>query len=114
MELLQDGVLAFLASVGLVSLVWMAAGLLRRSGPAELALVLPLKGAAPALEADVRTLRRLKHQVPEATIVLLDCGLDRDALLLARYLAQREEDVLLVEGDTPAACLTERRQAERE
>ncbi len=114
MELLQDGVLAFLASVGLVSLVWLVAGLMRRPGPAELALVLPLKGAAPALEADVRTLRRLRHQVPEATIVLLDCGLDRDALLLARYLAQREEDVLLADGDTLAVCLTEKRQAERE
>ena len=100
MLLLQDGVLAFLSAVGLATIVWAAAGALVHAGgrPAipGLLLVLPLKGDALAMEADVRELRRVKGSLPGAKIILADCGLSPDALALARYLAGREKNAALV------------------
>ena len=100
MLLLQDGVLAFLSAVGLTTIVWAAAGALLHMGgrPAipGLLLVLPLKGEALAMEADVRELRRVQGSLPGAKIVLADCGLTPDAQALARYLADREKNAALV------------------
>ena len=93
MALLQDGLIAFLSAVGLTTVIWLAAGvLLRRGRPTvpDLLLVLPLRGEALTMEADVRELRRLRSQLPGARIVLADCSLTADAKALARYLAERE------------------------
>ena len=101
MVLLQDGLLAFFSAVGLTTVVWIMAGLLCRTGRGKvpgLLLVLPLRGEAPAMEADVRELRRLQGQLPGAKIVLADCGLSEDALGLAQYLAAREKNASLVDG----------------
>ena len=100
MLLLQDGVLAFLSAVGLTTIVWVLAGAALRIGgrPAipGLLLVLPLKGEALAMEADVRELRRVQGSLPGARILLADCGLTPDAQALARYLADREKNAALV------------------
>ena len=100
MLLLQDGVLAFLSAVGLTTIVWVIAGaLVHRGGrPAipGLLLVLPLRGQALAMEADVRELRRVQGSLPGAKIILADCGLTPDAQALARYLAEREKNAALV------------------
>ena len=57
MTLLQDGLIAFLSAVGVTTLVWIVAGPFFRAGrpavPGPL-LVLPLRGEALAMEADVR------------------------------------------------------------
>ena len=101
MTLLQDGLIAFLSAVGVTTLVWIVAGAFFRAGrPAVpgLLLVLPLRGEALAMEADVRELRRLRQRLPEARIVLADCGMSADARALAAYLADREEDMALTEG----------------
>ena len=101
MVLLKEGVLAFLSAVGLTTVVWLAAGALLHAGrPAipGLLLVLPLRGEAPAMEADVRELRRVQHQLPGAKILLADCGMSETARGLAQYLADREEDAALVEA----------------
>ena len=103
MLLLQDGVLAFLSAVGLTTIVWAVAGALLHMGgrPAipGLLLVLPLRGEALAMEADVRELRRVQGGLPGAKIVLADCGLTPDAQALARYLAQREKNASLVSAE---------------
>ena len=100
MLLLQDGVLAFLSAVGLTTIVWVIAGALVHLGgrPAipGLLLVLPLRGQALAMEADVRELRRVQGSLPGAKILLADCGLTPDAQALARYLADREKNAALV------------------
>ena len=101
MTLLQDGLIAFLSAVGVTTLVWIVAGAFFRAGrPAVpgLLLVLPLRGEALAMEADVRELRRLRQRLPGARIVLADCGMSDDARALAAYLADREEDIALTEG----------------
>lgn len=107
MLLLQDGVLAFLSAVGLTTIVWAVAGALLRLGgrPAipGLLLVLPLRGEALAMEADVRELRRVQGSLPGAKIVLADCGLTPEAQALARYLAQREKNASLISAGEIAA-----------
>lgn len=104
MEVMRDGVLAFLAAVGLTTLVWMAAGLMFRSGHrvfTGLLLVLPVKDSAPNLEADLRELLRLRTKLPGAKILVADCGLDEDTRKLARYLTDREPGAALVKGTDP-------------
>lgn len=101
MALLQDGLIAFLSAVGLTTVVWLVAGVLLRTGRPTvpgLLLVLPLRGEALAMEADVRELRRLRNQLPGAKIVLADCGMTQDAQALARYLAKREQNAELVDA----------------
>lgn len=106
MLLLQDGVLAFLSAVGLTTIVWAVAGALLRVGrPAipGLLLVLPLRGEALAMEADVRELRRVQGGLPGAKIVLADCGMTPDAQALAHYLAEREKNAALISAEEIAA-----------
>ena len=104
MEILYDGVIAFLSAVGLATLIWSFAGYFLRSARLSipgLMLVLPLRGEALSMEADVRELRRLQRSLPGAKLVLQDCGLSEDALALARYLAQRTENTLLISATEP-------------
>ena len=102
MALLQDGLIAFLSAVGLTTVIWLTAGVLLHAGrPAvpELLLVLPLRGDALAMEADVRELRRLQNQLPGAKIILADCGMSEEAKGLARYLTAREKHAELVDAN---------------
>lgn len=99
MVLLQDGLIAFFSAVGLTTVVWLVAGAVLHAGRPTvpgLLLVLPLRGEALAMEADVRELRRIQGSLPGAKIVLADCGLTEDARGLARYLAEREKNAELV------------------
>ena len=102
MVYLQDGLLAFFSAVGMTTVVWLAAGALFHAGRPTvpgLLLVLPLRGDAPAMEADMRELRRVQGRLPGAKIILADCGLTEDARGLAQYLADREELAELVSAE---------------
>ena len=46
MEVLQDGVLAFLAATGLAALFWLLTGWFRRREPARVMLMIPERGDA--------------------------------------------------------------------
>ena len=102
MGMLQDGLISFFSAVGLTTVVWLVAGAVLHAGgrPAVpgLLLVLPLRGEALAMEADVRELRRVQGTLPGARIVLADCGLTEEARNMARYLADREANAELVSG----------------
>ena len=101
MVYLQDGLLAFFSAVGMTTVVWLAAGALFHAGRPTvpgLLLVLPLRGEAPAMEADMRELRRVQGRLPGARIILADCGLTEDARGLAQYLADREDNAEVVDA----------------
>ena len=85
----------------MTALVWLVAGAVLHTGRPivpGLLLVLPLRGEALAMEADVRELRRLQSRLPGARMVLVDCGLTEDARGLAQYLADREKRGELVDA----------------
>lgn len=96
MEVLQDGVLAFLAATGLAALFWLLTGWFRRREPARVMLLIPARPgcdfAAPA--AQMLDLRRQLRGLPP--IVICDCGLDEAGLSRARELTQRYDNVLLL------------------
>lgn len=101
MSVFRDGVIAFFSAVGITTVVWLLAGAVLHAGrPAipGLLLVLPVQGDAPALEHDVRELRRLQGSLPGAKLVIADCGLTAEARGLADYLADREENAAVVNG----------------
>ena len=97
----RDGVIAFFSAVGMTTVVWLLAGAVFHAGRPiipGLLLVLPARGEAPALEADVRELRRVQGGLPGAKIVIADCGLTEEARGLANYLADREENAAVMDG----------------
>ena len=101
MSVFQDGVIAFFSAVGMTTVTWLAAGALLHAGRPTipgLLLVLPVRGEAPALEADIRELRRVQGSLPGAKLVIADCGMTEEARGLADYLAVREENAAVVNG----------------
>ena len=97
----RDGVIAFFSAVGMTTVVWLLAGAVFHAGRPiipGLLLVLPARGEAPALEADVRELRRVQGGLPGAKIVIADCGLTEAARGLANYLADREDNAAVMDG----------------
>ena len=98
LTLLQDGVIALLASFGVVALLWLLAGVL--SGHSEglpVVVLVPLRGQAERMEYTVRMLQiRRSHTGGRTPIILMDAGLDDGALRRARLLADEHSGVLLM------------------
>ena len=95
MEVLQDGVLAFLAATGAAALFWLLTGWLRRREPARAVLLVPARGSGD-FSGPVAQLLDLRRQAPQLPIVICDCGLDEAGLSRARELTQRYDNVLLL------------------
>ena len=96
MELMGDGHIAFLAAVGVSTILWLLAEtLLRRHRPvAEAVLVLPVRGDGATLERALH-LTMEQRATGETPILLADCGLDETGLRLAQSLTQRYSRVQL-------------------
>lgn len=96
MELMGDGLIAFLAAVGVSTILWLLAEtLLRRHRPvAEAILVLPVRGDGATLERALH-LTMEQRATGETPILLADCGLDETGLRLAQSLTQRYSRVQL-------------------
>ena len=96
MELMGDGLIAFLAAVGVSTILWLLAEtLLHRHSPvAEARLVLPVRGDGATLERALR-LTMEQRTTGETPILLADCGLDETGLRLAQSLTQRYSRVQL-------------------
>lgn len=95
MRLLQDGLVAMLAAVGLATLLWMFVGLFlrnRRQLFSKVTAVVPASGAGGDLEYTVHALAQLRYDKGGfGTILILDCGLSEEGRELADLLT-REED----------------------
>lgn len=96
MELMGDGLIAFLAAVGVSTILWLLAEtLLRRHRPvAEAVLVLPVRGDGATLERALH-LTMEQRATGETPILLADCGLEETGLRLAQSLTQRYSRVQL-------------------
>lgn len=96
MELMGDGLIAFLAAVGVSTILWLLAEtLLRHHSPvAEAVLVLPVRGDGATLERALH-LTMEQRTTGETPILLADCGLDETGLRLAQSLTQRYSRVQL-------------------
>lgn len=98
MELLRDGIIAFLSAVGLTACVWLTVGAVLGLGKcrrSDVRLVLPARDEAASLEMDLRELIRIRRAIPGASIVVEDCGLSEEGRCLAEYLCRRYDRVEL-------------------
>ncbi|WP_409967871.1 hypothetical protein RFF05_15155 [Bengtsoniella intestinalis] len=89
MEIVLDGIVAFFCAIGIATVVWWLADWVLYHPPCPMPyvrLVLQVEGAAPTLHQDLRTLWRLRKQLPYATIVVEDHGLTPDARMEAEAL----------------------------
>ena len=94
MSIFTDGLIAFLAAVGLTTLVWLAADLIlsRRRSPLRAAVVLAAEGNAPALEWAVWTACAAARELGRGTqVIIADCGMDEDARTRAKILEENNE-----------------------
>ena len=95
-----NGVLAFLAAVGIAALVWLVTGVILRRRPPEVpaVLVLPACGGAEALEGWVRTLLEVRAQLGRsAEIAVVDCGLTAEGARRVQLLAQRFDKIMVLD-----------------
>lgn len=94
MQLLQDGVIAALAAVGLATIVWFTVTALthpRERVRSETAVIVPARGAAEALEHTVRTLESERYASGGfSRIIIADCGMDEDAAARGAAAVPRE------------------------
>lgn len=91
MELWRDGLIAFLAAVGVATIFWLLAGHIFRlnaSAPTNAALILAVKGHEPRLEKKIRRLQEAAWGMKAAPrIVVVDCGMEETTLRTAKDLA---------------------------
>ena len=99
MKLLQDGVVAVLAAIGLAAILWMIAGAFFRVGKERLhhvVALVPARGAAGGLEHTVHTLEQLRCEHGGfGAIVIVDCGLNEVGEQIAQLLQREDRDVAL-------------------
>lgn len=95
----QDSVIATLAAVGLITLLWLLLTVLcspwRRRADVAAAVLCPARGDAAGLE---HTVRRLLRRLPETgicRILIVDCGLSKEGRQIACLLCREDESVSL-------------------
>lgn len=104
MELMQDGVVAALAAIGVTALLWLAASvLLYRESPVDAVYVMKVSGDAAGLDAALRILAQNRRLV-----LLVDCGLDEAGRRAVSLLAG--DNVKLVTPEELASLYTEEKK----
>lgn len=97
MQLLQDGVVAALAAIGLTTVLFLLISALvhpRRRGCAEATALIPARGSEPRLAYTVRALTRSRFEEGGfSRIVIVDRGMDEETARIAAILCREEEDV---------------------
>lgn len=103
MELMQDGVVAALAAIGVTALLWLAASvLLYRESPVDAVYVMKVCGDAAGLDAALRILAQ-NRRLP---VLLVDCGLDEAGRRAVSLLAG--DNVKLMTPEELASLYTEK------
>ena len=109
MRLLQDGLIAALAAVGLTTLLWLLVSALThpRVRPCAAAdACVRAEGAAEELEQTVRELLRCRYERRSfSRILIVDYGMDDAARAVAELLARENFGVELVAAQDCSAVL---------
>ena len=100
MQLLEDGVIAALAAIGLVTLLFLVISAFGRThcrGTLDAVAVVPCRsGEGAKLEQTVYALERSRYEYGGfRRIVILDCGLDEEAQKIAALLCHDHFDVTI-------------------
>ncbi len=99
MRLLQDGVVAALAAIGLTTLIFLFLSALvhpRRRGALPATAVVEVCGEGAALEYTVRALLRSRYEEGGfSRVVIVDCGLSEEPRNVAELLCRSEYEVYL-------------------
>jgi len=99
-ELLEDAVVALLAAIGLAQILWLGVRLMLGLTPRErlghVAAVVPASGGGAGLEQTVRMLEQLRRETGGfRQIVMLDCGLSEEGIMIASLLAREDRAIAL-------------------
>jgi len=99
MKLLQDGLVAMLAAIGLATLLWLivsAVFRLKKESMDHVVALVPARGGAIGLEHTVHALEQLRCEHGGfGTIVIVDCGLNDVGQQIAGLLQREDRDVAL-------------------
>ena len=105
MQLLEDGVIAAFAAIGLVTLLFLVISALvrpRDRAALDTVAVVPCRGGDCAqLEHTVHMLERTRYEYGGfRRIVILDCGLDEETQQVAALLCREDYDVTLCKRES--------------
>ena len=99
MRLWQDGIIAFLASIGTASILWAIARFLLFAPPRrqDTVALVSARGDGEDLEAQVRALSLMRsEQGIVGEILLVDCGLTEEGEAVCRLLARQYRRVSFI------------------
>lgn len=101
MTLLQDGVIALLAAIGLTAILWLLADIIfRRREEIPAVLLLPIRDTAEEMEYQVYCLLELRVRTGRyAPIILVDCGLQESARSRAEKLTETHTCVTMIKAE---------------
>ena len=99
MRLLQDGLVALLAAIGLATLLWLIVSVffrLKKETLHHVTAMVPARGGANGLEHTVHTLEQLRYEHGGfGAILIVDCGLNEVGRQVAALLSREDRDVAL-------------------
>ena len=103
MRLLQDGVVAALAAIGLTAVIFLLVSAIvhpRRRGTIPATAVIEACGEAKTLEYTVRALLRSRYEEGGfSRVVIVDCGLADEPRRVAELLCRSEYEVYLCQRE---------------
>ena len=111
MQLLEDGIIAALAAVGLIALLWLPVSLLARpckKDALDAAVLVPCAaGEGARLEQTVRALERARREYGGfRRIVIVDRGMDEEDRRIAALLCRDGRGVTLREQTEESTIFT--------
>lgn len=99
MRLLQDGVVAALAAIGLTAVIFLLVSAVvhpRRRGCIPATAVIEARGDAKALEYTVRALLHSRYEEGGfSRVIIVDCGLSEEVRRVAELLCRSEYETYL-------------------
>ena len=99
MHIFADGLVAFLAAVGLMAILWLLAELLlsRRSTPLPAAVMVAVQGDSRALDYALWLAYTAAQRLGrDATVIVLDSGLDESARLRGAQLQENDPRLVIL------------------